>query len=163
MLNISSSLFLFSLFNAIILALIIGNYRPSIEESDEGWPSSYGNGEVAHEVNGYENDGEENNVRKESELSNGDRYDEDNDSSGSDVDNEENVGKRESKWSDGYDEDEDSSGSDGEIGWDEDENEVEDISLRRRIEEFIAEVNKRWREEWLEDNLNDNSYSSEVS
>ncbi|KAJ9147792.1 hypothetical protein P3X46_029913 [Hevea brasiliensis] len=127
-LNFSSSLFLFSMFNTIILAVVFGNCRPSVEEVDGAWysfQSSYEDGQDSYD-----------NIVK----------DEDNDS---DVDDDDD--QRENYFSDGYDEDDDDSGSDGEIGWEDDDEEIDD-NLQRRIEDFIAKVNKGWREEWLREN-----------
>lgn len=57
--------------------------------------------------------------------------------------------------SDGYDEDDDDDddGSDEEVGWTDEEQDDDNDDLNKRIEEFIAKVNKGWREEWLRENL----------
>lgn len=56
--------------------------------------------------------------------------------------------------SDGYEEDEDDDeDEDGEIGWDEEDDE-NDESLTRRIEDFIAMMIRGWREELLMENIN---------
>lgn len=55
--------------------------------------------------------------------------------------------------SDGYDEDDDD-GSHEEVDWG-DEQDYDYDDLNKRIEEFIAKVNKGWREEWLREHFND--------
>lgn len=122
-LNFSSTLFLFSMLNTVILAVVVGSYRPSVEEGDGGWYSFQ---------SWYE------------EVE--DAYDKDEDYDSDDDDDYE----KENDFSDGYDRD-DEGDRDGEIGW-EDDDEEEDDNLQRRIEEFIAKVNRGWRDEWLREN-----------
>ncbi|EEF51016.1 conserved hypothetical protein [Ricinus communis] len=131
-LKFSSPLFVFSLFNTIILAIVVGSYRPSDDEVDGScytFQPSYENKEYA--CDDFKDD-------------NGSNY----------VDDDDDDDHRKEDWfSDGYDEDDDDSGSDGEIGWEDDDNEETDGSFRRRIEDFIAKVNKGWREEWLTEHI----------
>ncbi|XP_012087235.1 secreted acidic protein 1A [Jatropha curcas] len=141
-LNFSSQFFLFSLFNTLVLSIIIlGSNRPSsTDEIDGAWFYSHQdqNDDMFHYTNNikdeYKNHGDD--------------------------DSDDDDCRKENYFSDGYDEDDDDSSSDGEVGWDDDDEEEEEVideNLQRRIEDFIAKVNKGWREEWLRENL-DNQF-----
>lgn len=127
-----SPLLLFSLFNIIILAIILGSYRPSADEVNVGYSCF----QFPYEVVSKDiHDSHENDNNYEDE----DDYDE-------------------YYGSDGYIEDDDDNGSDDEIGWDEEEEEEEeeyDEYLQKRFEDFIVMVKFGWREERLNENLHD--------
>ncbi|KAJ8767593.1 hypothetical protein K2173_018151 [Erythroxylum novogranatense] len=126
-LKFSSPLFIFSLFNAIILFIVLGNHRPSGDEVEEFFQYS-SQSSFADDYGDYVKD----------------------DNGGSDMEDD-NEDRSEFDGSDGYDEDDDDDGSEGEVGWEDDEE--PDENLESRIEDFIAKVIKGWREEWLMDNL----------
>ena len=123
----SSPLLVFSVFNTIIIAILIGNYRPSTEEVEGVMPpflpQNEGEKDAQDDTGDYINGREDENEYE----------DEDED--------EEYHG------SDGYDEDDDDNGSDDETCWQDDEE--YDKNLERRIESFIAKVNEEWRKERL--------------
>ncbi|CAN1333100.1 hypothetical protein LINPERPRIM_LOCUS35944 [Linum perenne] len=128
--TLSSPVFLFSLFNSMVLAVVIGSCKPSPEEIDGAWSSlqsSFG-------VQDYP-------------------YDEDSDDGTFyDVSSEEDEEFGGEEELDGYEEDDDEDGTEGEVGWD-DEEEVddEDDELEERAQEFIMKVTKGWRDELLKE------------
>ncbi|KAM2504226.1 hypothetical protein PS1_038166 [Malus domestica] len=120
--------FVFLLVNIIIVAIIVGNHRPSSVEADDIISFVYHSYELEEDGAGYDkcSDHVDDNDGGESESD--DHFD-----------------------SDGYDEDDDDNGSEGEIGWgDMDEY---DYNLEKRIEDFIDKVNKGWREERVRDGV----------
>uniref|UniRef100_A0A6N2JYN8 AT-hook motif nuclear-localized protein n=1 Tax=Salix viminalis TaxID=40686 RepID=A0A6N2JYN8_SALVM len=178
-LNFSSAVFLYLLFNILLWVIILWSYKPSKVEFDGLWPTlqslcdgeedpcamnkvenqSNGNAESSCEVAGdtcfksenHNNEKDQGNGNAESSCEvAGDTYvesksenhnnekDRDN---GNGKDNDEKYG-----CSDGCDDDDD--GSAGAIGWQDVDEEFDD-NLKKRIEDFIAKVNKRWREERL--------------
>ncbi|KAJ6347554.1 hypothetical protein OIU76_004103 [Salix suchowensis] len=206
-LNFSSAVFLYLLFNILLWVIVLWSYKPSKVEFDGLWPTlqslcdgeedpcvmnkvenqSNGNAESSCEVAGdtcfksenhnnekdqgngnaesscevdgdtcfksenHNNEKDQGNGNAESSCDvAGDTYvesksenhnnekDRDN---GNGKDNDEKYG-----CSDGCDDDDD--GSAGAIGWQDVAEEFDD-NLEKRIEDFIAKVNKRWREEKL--------------
>lgn len=122
-------LLLFLVFNTLLVTLIIGSHKSPPNEDGKGMPFSchfYGVGSV------YDDAGT---ILKEN-------YDAE--------DDEEDEGDGDGCASDGYYEDDDDNGSDDDDNddWDDCRNEY-DENLERRIEDFIAKVNKGWREERL--------------
>lgn len=126
----SNPLLLFSLFNTIVLAIMVGSFRPCTYEVDEILHFFCSSDEL-EVVDMHENIME---------------YSDDED----DYDHEYHG-------SDGYDEDDDDNGSDDEVGWEDDDNSRDDEgcddNLQKRIEDFIAEAYNRWKEEKLRDKL----------
>lgn len=122
-LSSSPILLLFLVFNFIIIAILVGNYRPS-QEVDGAWPRFLPLNEGQEDMKNKTGDGIE-----------------DDDGDGDDY-----FG------SDGYveDDDDDNSSDDDDIFW-KDEEEDDDSCLNRRIESFIAKVNEEWRKERLRD------------
>ena len=117
-------------FNTLIFAFLVRGYSRSYDEFDDfDWSSPF-----ILSVDGME----EKHVEDRCNYI---------DSSDSDNDDDYN-----NPCSDGYNEDDDDDGTDEEIGWT-DEEQDDDDDLNKRIEEFIAKVNKGWREEWLRENL----------
>ncbi|XP_009373368.2 secreted acidic protein 1A [Pyrus x bretschneideri] len=136
----SNPLFVFSLFNIIIGAIIVGNYRPSSGEADDAISFVYHSYEL-------EEDGADDSADAKSDKYSSlegcdhcrDHVDDNDDGESEDDDFD----------FEGYEEDDDDSGSDDEIDWgDMDEY---DCNLEKRIEDFIDKVNKGWREERLRD------------
>ncbi|KAJ4712883.1 hypothetical protein OWV82_015049 [Melia azedarach] len=121
---LSSPFFLFSLFNIIIFAIMVASYRPYTYEVDELFPFFCGSDELGVDTH--------DNIKEYS--------DEDDEDCGDEY-----------HGSDGYDEDDDDNGSEGEVGWEDEEG--SDGNLQKRIEDFIAKVNDRWREEKLRDKI----------
>uniref|UniRef100_A0A7N2N326 Uncharacterized protein n=1 Tax=Quercus lobata TaxID=97700 RepID=A0A7N2N326_QUELO len=121
----SSPLLVFSVFNTIIIAILIGNYRPSTEEVEGVMPPFL----------------PQNEEDKDAQDDTGDYI------NGKEDENEDEDEDEEYHGSDGYDEDDDDNSSDDEICWQDDEE--YDNNLERRIESFIAKVNEEWRKERL--------------
>ncbi|KAB2622549.1 phosphopantothenoylcysteine decarboxylase subunit VHS3 [Pyrus ussuriensis x Pyrus communis] len=138
----SNPLFVFSLFNIIIGAIIVGNHRPSSGEADDAISFVYHSYEL-------EEDGAD-----DSEDAKSDKYSslEGCDHCRDHVDDNDDGESEDGDFDfEGYEEDDDDNGSDDEIGWgDMDEY---DCNLEKRIEDFIDKVNKGWREERLRDGL----------
>ncbi|ONI06794.1 hypothetical protein PRUPE_5G081400 [Prunus persica] len=134
----SNPLFVFSLFNIIIVAIIVGSHRSSSGEVDSIIPFLYHQYEPEEDA---DNDVED---TKSDKYLNLDGYE-----NGSDCVDDESEDY--SFDSDGYNEDDDDNGSDDEVGWgDMDEH---NSNLEKRIEDFIDKVNKGWKEERLRDSL----------
>ncbi|XVF10744.1 hypothetical protein REPUB_Repub07fG0209100 [Reevesia pubescens] len=117
-----SSLSQYILFNAIIIAVIFGSHKPSIDEFDGVYP-------YLHSL--YEADASFDNTEEYSDV---DVYEDDICSSN------------------GYQEDDDEDDDDNDDmndGWDDEEEDGDD--LQKRIEDFIAEVTNGWREERLKE------------
>ncbi|KAF5474518.1 hypothetical protein F2P56_006411 [Juglans regia] len=121
----SSPLLRFSVFNMIIIVILVGNYRPS-QEVDGAWPPFLPLNEGLGE--------------EDMKYKTWDRIEEEDDNN-----DEECFGG-----SDGYvEDDDDDDTSDDDIFWQEEEE--DDDCLNRRIESFIAKVNEQWRKERLRD------------
>ncbi|KAG7956806.1 hypothetical protein I3843_11G142000 [Carya illinoinensis] len=131
----SSPLLLFSVFNITIIAILVGNYRPS-QKVDGAWPLFF-----------PLNEGEE-----DMKYETGDDVE---DQEEEDEDEEECFGA-----SDGYVEDDDDDTSDDDIFWQDEEE--DDDCLNRRIESFIAKVNEEWRKERLRDLCTYNVVTSSI-
>lgn len=121
----SSPLLVFSVFNTIIIAILIGNYRPSTEEVEGVMPPFLPQNE--EEIDAQDDTGDYINCKED--------------------ENEDEVEDEVYHGSDGYDKDDDDNSSDDESCW-QDEEEY-DNNLERRIESFIAKVNEEWRKERL--------------
>ncbi|XP_024174918.1 protein PFC0760c-like [Rosa chinensis] len=134
----SNPLFVFSLCNIIIFAIIVGDHRPPTEEVDSILPFLSGSAEDA--TDGVEDDGSNKHCNMDGHVNGSEDVDDQVDES------EEEDGEYDS---DGYNEDDDDNGSDDEIGW-EDTDESDD-NLETRVENFIDRVYKGWREERLRD------------
>lgn len=118
-------------FNTMIFAFLVKGYMPSYEEFDNfDWSLPF-----QLMVDGMKEEHEE--------------YRCNNIDTGDDDDNDDYC----YPCSDGYNEDDDDDSSDEEVGWADEEQDDDDLD--KRIEEFIAKVNKGWREEWLRENLHD--------
>lgn len=134
----SNPLFVFSLFNIIIFAIIVGDHRPSTE--DVGGILPFQCDEDASDDR--EDDDSGKHCDMDGYVHGSEEVDDQDDES------EEDEGDYDS---DGYHEDDDDNGSNDEIGWgDTDES---DDNLERRVEDFIDRVYKGWREERLRDSL----------
>ena len=143
--NFSSAVLLYLLFNFLIVVIIFWSYKPCKEELDELLPlllSSCGdaneNAEPSCDVAGdicVTIKGENDNNEKAQDNDNG---------NGIDNDDEKHS------CSDGCNEDDNNNGSAAEIGWQDVDEEI-DEDLEKRIEDFIAKVNYGWREEMLRD------------
>ncbi len=120
----SSPLLVYSVFNMIIIVILIGNYRPSSEEVDGAMPPFL-------------------------PLYEGEKDTQDDTGNYIDHEDEENHG---SDGNDKDDDDDDDGSGDDEICW-QDEEEY-DNNLERRIEDFIAKVNEEWRKERLREMSN---------
>lgn len=121
----SSPLLVFSVFNTIIIAIVIGNYRPSTEEVEGVMPPFLPQNE--EEIDAQDDTGDYINCKED--------------------ENEDEDEDEVYHGSDGYDKDDDDNSSDDESCW-QDEEEY-DNNLERRIESFIAKVNEEWRKERL--------------
>lgn len=121
----SSPLLVFSVFNTIIIAILIGNYRPSTEEVEGVMPPFLPQNE--EEIDAQDDTGDYINCKED--------------------ENEDEDEDEVYHGSDGYDKDDDDNSSDDESCW-QDEEEY-DNNLERRIESFIAKVNEEWRKERL--------------
>lgn len=121
----SSPLLVFSVFNTIIIAILIGNYRPSTEEVEGVMPPFLPQNE--EEIDAQDDTGDYINCKED--------------------ENEDEVEDEVYHGSDGYDKDDDDNSSDDESCW-QDEEEY-DNNLERRIESFIVKVNEEWRKERL--------------
>jgi hypothetical protein len=160
-LNFSSAVFLHLLLNILIWVIVLWSYKPSKDELDGLWlpkPSlceypyvkkkgenqSNGNAESSCEVAGdtYSKSKSENHRNEK---------DRDNDN-GKDNDEKHSC-------SDGCNEDDYNNGSASVIGCQDVAEEFDD-NLEKRIEDFIAKVNKGWREEMLREGTNKQSPSS---
>ena len=148
--NFSSAVFLHLLLNILIWVIVLWSYKPSKDELDglrqtkpsfceypyeenKGENQSNGNAESSCEVAGH--------TRVQSDCENhSNEKDQDNDN-GKDNDEKHSC-------SDGCNEDDYDNGSAGVIGWQDVAEELDD-NLEKRIEDFIAKVNKGWREEML--------------
>ncbi|KAM3734957.1 hypothetical protein ACB098_10G054000 [Castanea mollissima] len=119
----SSPLLVFSVFNSIIIAILIGNYRPSTEEVEGVMPPFLPQNE--EEIDAQDDTGDYINCKEDEDEDEDEEY----------------------HGSDGYDKDDDDNSSDDEACW-QDEEEY-DNNLERRIESFIAKVNEEWRKERL--------------
>lgn len=134
----SNPLFVFSLFNIIIFAIIVGDHRPSTEEVGGILPFLYGE----DATDDIEDDDSEKHCNMDGYVNGSKEVDDQDDES------EEDEGDYDS---DGYYEDDDDNSSNDEIGWgDTDES---DDNLEGRVEDFIDRVYKGWQEERLRDSL----------
>ncbi|KAL6174568.1 hypothetical protein ACLB2K_051214 [Fragaria x ananassa] len=137
----SNPLFVFSLCNIIILAIIVGDHRPPTEEVESILPFLSSSSEDA--TDDIEDDGSNKHCNIDDHVNGNDNVDDEVDQS-----EEEDADYD----SDGYDEDDDDNGSNDEIGWgDTDES---DDNLETRVEDFIDRVYKGWQEERLRDLCN---------
>ncbi|CAK9173140.1 unnamed protein product [Ilex paraguariensis] len=134
----SNGMFVFSVLNILICAILAISFQPSADDIDAFFPFLfvYGVGKDQTEEIHDASEGCSSPGSIISYYNNGDD------------DNDEIV---DIYYLDGYEEDDDDNGSDGEIGWnDDDEKEEEyDENFESRIEEFIAKVINGWREELL--------------
>lgn len=121
----SSPLLVFSVFNTIIIAILIGNYRPSTEEVEGVMPPFLPQNE--EEIDAQDDTGDYINCKED--------------------ENEDEDEDEVYHGSDRYNKDDDDNSSDDETCW-QDEEEY-DNNLERRIESFIAKVNEEWRKERL--------------
>lgn len=119
----SSPLLVFSVFNTIIIAILIGNYRPSTEEVEGVMPPFLPQNE--EEIDAQDDTGDYINCKEDENEDEDEVY----------------------HGSDRYNKDDDDNSSDDESCW-QDEEEY-DNNLERRIESFIAKVNEEWRKERL--------------
>lgn len=124
----NNPLYLFILFNAIIIAVIVGSHKPPIDEFDGVFPylsfvyeagASFDNTDEFSDIDVFEDD-----------TCSSDGYQEDDD-----------------------DDDDDDKEEDTDDSWYDEEEYGDD--LQKRIEDFIAMVNKGWREERLEETDSD--------
>lgn len=131
--SLSSPLFVFSVFNVIVIAVLLVSHNPGEYEAGVGIISL--DGEEAYGGDADKCGGQHD----------GDGYgcggaDEDTSDSDQSVD------------SDGYDEDDDDdSGSEHDTGWEDEEEQDGDGDLEKRIEDFIDNVIKGWREERMKE------------
>ncbi|XP_050378248.1 uncharacterized protein LOC126795452 [Argentina anserina] len=136
----SNPLFVFSICNIIIVAIIIGDHRPSGVEVDSILPFLSGSAEDATYYS--KDDGSSKQYCNIAGLVN----------SSENVDNDVDESEENTNYdSDGYDEDDDDNGSSDEIGWG--NTDESDDNLETRVEDFINRVYKGWQEERLRDSL----------
>lgn len=148
-LNFSSAVFLYLLFNILLWVIVLWSYKPSKVEFDGLWPTlqSLCDGEedpcVMNKVENQSNG----NAESSCEVAGDTCFKSENHNNEKDRDNG-NGKDNDEKYScsDGCDDDDD--GSAGVIGRLDVAEEFDD-NLEKRIEDFIAKVNKRWREEKL--------------
>ncbi|KAL5539907.1 hypothetical protein UlMin_045085 [Ulmus minor] len=126
----SSRVSVFFIFNAIIITIFFGSFKKG-----------------DYRDHCYLYDQVEDHHAKDRESNDEDSY---NNDYSDDDDDEEYDGR-----SDGYDEDVDDDGSSDDVSFDSEEDYEEEqeggSDLEKRVEEFIAMVNKRWREEIMND------------
>ncbi|GAB4834270.1 hypothetical protein Ancab_032537 [Ancistrocladus abbreviatus] len=131
----SSRVFVHLAFNAIIIAILASSCRPSSRKvslkEDQGEDSSFMSADIYY-VNTSSRGGDH-----DAECDG--NVDDDCGSDGSDDDR--------CYSSNGYYEDNDDSLSDGDVGWEDEDEEEEYGNLEARIEAFMANVMKGWREE----------------
>ncbi|KAJ9680781.1 hypothetical protein PVL29_019944 [Vitis rotundifolia] len=116
------------MFNAVIIAILVGSYKPSERDHDQLFSLSVSAPPPVYEVEDKE------------EAGNDKAYDEDDDE-----DRDEYHGF------DGYEEDNEGGCSEDEVDSDEDEEEQRD--LERRVQEFIDKVYRKWGEELYNERL----------
>ena len=149
--NFSSAVLLYLLFNFLIVVIIFWSYKPCKEELDEFWPpllSSCGDAYVKSKGENESNENAEPSCDVAGDICVNIKGENDNNEKAQDNDNGNGIDNDDEKHScsDGCNEDDINNGSAAEIGWqDVDEN------LEKRIEDFIAKVNNGWREEMLRD------------
>jgi hypothetical protein len=147
--NFSSAVLLYLLFNFLIVFIIFWSYKPCKEEIDELWLpllSSCGDAYVKSKGENESTENAEPSCDVAGDICVNIKGENDNNDNGNGIDNDD---ERHS-CSDGCNEDDDNNGSAAEIGWQDVDEEI-DENLEKRIEVFIAKVNYGWREEMLRD------------
>ncbi|PKI56169.1 nonsense-mediated mRNA decay protein 2-like [Punica granatum] len=141
---LSSPLFMFSVFNTVVLAVLLGSHDlGSYEVANHFILSS--DEEDVRECDGHNYKGQ----FSDDDGVGGD----DEDSSDSDQNVEDSSDSDQNADSAGYDEDDDDSGGEDEIGWEDEGEQDGDCNLEKRIEDFIDKVITGWREERMKENL----------